>query len=345
MNDGMRIPRSAPWHIVALASGVASASLWLSVFFAPLFLIPLQVAFGRLGKKGAGLAVAAAILVLFPSEIWRVADASKAIAPIDVVAALAFPIGAVIALVLMNLPVLKSVPPSFRMLGLGLAAGALAAPAVATILADEGLKTALTQSISQLMDRFMSALPKAADAQTAQGAVPSYDAAALLAGLDPAQMVATTMKVFASIYAALFCLLFGGSWWIGSRLSGSVAATSAGAAPLSELRAPVALVWPFLASLGLLLGVLYFKAGLAYQAAAWNLVLAMSLVYAVQGVGIVAHFLTRLHMPKGFRIVFAILVLISAISSPIGAALVAILPLLGLTELWIPYRNLKGVGA
>lgn len=345
MNDGMRTPRSAPWHIVALASGVASASLWLSVFFAPLFLIPLQVAFGRLGKKAAWLAVAAAVLVLFPSEIWRVADASKGIAPLDVVAALAFPIGAVFALVLMNLPFLSRVPPSFRMLGLGLAAGALAAPAVATILADEGLKTALTQSISQLMDRFMSALPKAADAQATQGAAPSYDTAALLAGLDPAQMVATTMKVFASCYAALFCLLFGGSWWIGSRLSGGKSVAGEAAAPLPELRVPGELVWPFLASLGLLLAVLYLKAGLLYQAAAWNLVLAMSLVYAAQGMGIVAHILARLRVPRGFRIAFAVLVLISAISSPIGAALIAILPLLGLTELWIPYRNLKGVGA
>jgi hypothetical protein len=334
---------------MALASGVASASLWLSIFLAPLFLVPLQMAFGRLGKKGGGLAVVASILVLAPAELWRVFDVSRAIAPIDAFATLAFPIGAILALIIMNISYINSVSPTYRMLILGLLAGAIAAPAVASLLADEGLKTALTQSVAQLIDRFYGALPKASGSQPlpspSSASSSSYDAAAFLAAFNPGEMVATTMNIFASCYAALFCLLFGGSWWVGSRISGEGSAARKSAPPLSEFRAPGALVWPFLASLGLLLLVLYFKAGLVYQAIAWNLVLAMSLVYAAQGMGIVTHLLTRLRVPRGFRIAFAALVLISAIGSPIGAAFVAILPLLGVTELWIPYRNPKGVGA
>ncbi len=347
MNDGIRIGRSTPWLIMALASGVASASLWLSVFLAPLFLIPLQVAFGRLGKKGAGLAVGSSILVLAPAEIWRVADVGRGIAALDILAALAFPLGAILVLILINGSFLERIPHSVRTLALGLIAGAIAAPAVASLLSDEGLRAALTQSISRLVERFVGVLPGTATAQQAPGGPPvgGYDAAALAASFDPAEMVTTTMNVFASCYAALFCLLFGGSWWIGSRLSGEGSAARRTAPPLSGFRAPRALVWPFLASLGLLLIVLYLKAGLAYRAIAWNLVLAMSLVYAAQGLGIVAHVFDRLRMPRGFRIAFAVAVLISAIGSPIGAALVAILPLLGVTELWIPYRNPKGVGA
>ncbi|HUX38604.1 MAG TPA: DUF2232 domain-containing protein [Rectinemataceae bacterium] len=345
MTDGIRIGRSAPWSYVALAMGAASASFWLSIFLAPLFLVPIQLAYGRLGRRGGWLAIAVSILILVPGTIWRVLAAGGTIGFLDVVAGVAFPMAAIAAMAILNASFLGRVGPGYRILALGLAVGALAAPAVAALLSDAEVKAAITQSVAHIVQQFVGNFA-AAPGVTAKGpAAGGYDMAAALASLDPAGMVDMTLKVFASSYAALICLLFGGSWWIGNRIAGEGSPGRRAAAPLSELRAPEILVWPFLGALGLLLIVLYVKAGSLAQAAAWNLVLAMSLVYAAQGMGIVSHVLRRLHVPGGFRIAFAVGVFVSAIGSPIGAVLLAILPLLGVTELWIPYRNPKGVGA
>ncbi len=347
MNDGIRIGRSAPWNYVALAMGIATASFWLSIFLAPLFLVPIQLAYGRLGRRGGWSAIAVSILILVPGTMWRMLAAGGTLQVLDVVAGLAFPLAAIAAMAMLNASFLGRIGPGYRILGLGLALGALSAPAVASLLSDAELKAAITQSVSHVVQRFVgnfAAAPGAASA-TQGPAAGGYDMAAALASLDPAGMVETTLKVFASSYAAILCLLFGGSWWIGNRIAGEGSPGRRATAPLSELRAPEILVWPFLGALGLLLIVLFFKAGALAQAIAWNLVLAMSLVYAAQGMGIVSHVLRRLHVPGGFRIAFAVGVFVSAIGSPIGAVLLAILPLLGVTELWIPYRNPKGVGA
>lgn len=347
MIDGVRTGRSNSWLIAALASAAASASLWLSVILAPLFLVPLQFAFGRLGRRGGWLATGAAVLLILPAELLRAVQGGSSSLPLDLAALLAFPLAAIAALLLFNAGFASAFRPGYRMLGLGLLLGALAAPAVASLLGDEELKGLLRDSVSRVLGRFTQAMGAAG--QAAGGALPApaqgYDAAALAAGLDPAEMVDSTLSVFASCYAALLCLLLGGSWWLGNRLAGEGSEGRRLAPPLNELRAPEALVWPFLAGLGFLLLVLFFKAGPLVRAIAWNLVLAMSLVYAAQGAGIVSHALRRLHVPGGFRIAFAALALLSATLSPVGAALLAILPLLGLTELWIPYRNSKGVGA
>ena len=340
MIDGIRIDRSTSWLLVALAAGLASASLWLSVFLAPFFLLPLQSAFGRLGKRGGLVSAVAAAVVLAPALLWRLFVDGQGVQPMDIAIVLAFPMASIIAVYLLNSSLLGRIDPSYRVLGIGLAIGLLSAPALAAFLSDAQLKAGLVKSVGQLMDRFTSALPKGAAAQAS-----GYDAAALLASFDPQAMVEMSLKIFASSYAALVCLLLGGSYWLGNRLSGEGSVGRSLALPLSELRAPQSLVWPFLSALGLLFLVLFFKAGSLAQAAAWNLVLAMSLVYAAQGMGIVSHFLKRMRVPGGFRIAFAALVFVSALGSPVGAALLAILPLLGVTELWIPYRNLKGVGA
>ena len=104
-------------------------------------------------------------------------------------------------------------------------------------------------------------------------------------------------------------------------------------------------VWPFLASGAMLLLSLRFDAGTLARSIAWNLVLIFSCAYLAQGLGIVAHFLARWKVPNFLRIVTLAMATLSALTSPLGLAFAAILTLLGVTELWIPYRNAKGVGA
>lgn len=337
MAEGIRNDRVASWRIAAIAVGAASASLWLSVYLAPLFLIPVQLAYGKMGRKAGLLAIAASVIVLLPFEAWRAVDAGLGLGPADLAGILAFPLACLAAMAIINARFAERLRPLYRILALGVIVGIAAAPAVAFLLSDSAFKDALTRSVSALVSRFTVDGGGISDK--------SYDVAASLAALDPAQLVASTLATFASCYVALICVLFGASWWVGNRLSGEGSEGRRHSPPLSELRAPDVMVWPFFASLGFLLVVLYFKAGFGFRAFAWNLVLAMSLVYTAQGMGIVSHFLRRMNVPGGFRIAFAVIAFASALLSPTGAFLLAILPLLGLTELWIPYRNPKGVGA
>ncbi len=81
------------------------------------------------------------------------------------------------------------------------------------------------------------------------------------------------------------------------------------------------------------------------MATAWNCGLVITLVYAAQGMGVVSHYFNRWNTPRALRVVFAA-TLVAALATPVlGLVVAAVLPLLGVTEVWIPYRKAKGVGA
>jgi len=74
----------------------------------------------------------------------------------------------------------------------------------------------------------------------------------------------------------------------------------------------------------------------------WNLASAAAMAYMVQGFGIATFFLKRRNAPRGLRIVLAAVCVLTLFTSGPGAVILAIvLTLLGVTETWIPYRNLK----
>jgi hypothetical protein len=339
MSDGVRVDRSKSFMVAACAAGLISASTFLSVVLSFAFLVPLQIAFGRLGKQGGMLAtgISAAALVVFQG--WRLLTGSPAQLSLELSLAMLYPLLLVGAMLFLNADTFKRLAPAVRTLAVSLAISVLLAPLVGSLLGDVELRQALTESVASLVKNLTSATVGAV------GAAASYDSAVLTANLDPTEMVATTLSIFSSCYAALIYVLIGGSWWLGNRLSGEGSNGRREAPALREIHLPDVLVWPFLASLALLLAAGAAKAGPAATAVAWNLSLVFALAYAAQGTGIVAHYLEHWKVPKPFRIAFVIAIALSATTSPIGLGLVAILPVLGVTELWIPYRNPKGVGA
>ena len=81
------------------------------------------------------------------------------------------------------------------------------------------------------------------------------------------------------------------------------------------------------------------------RAAAMNCALVLAALYAIQGLGIVAHFLGRFNTPRPLRIAIAATAVLALVTSTMGVVLAVALPILGVTEIWIPYRKTKGDGA
>lgn len=322
----------------ALAGGLASASFYLSVALVFAFLIPLQMAFGRLGRRGGIYAAGMSALGIALVQSWRLIAGGVTELSLGTLAGILYPLLLVGALVVLNASPMRILAPAIRILIASFALALCMLPLVVQLLGDLPLRQALTSALSSLVDGFGKSL--------ADGAmVGGYDGAALKASLDPAELVDSTLSMFASCYAGLIFIVLGGSWWIGNRLSGEGSGGRREAPSLRDFRLPDFIVWPFLACLGFLLATMALRADSATRAAAWNLALVFALAYAAQGTGIVAHYLAHWKVPRFFRFVMVLLVALSAASSPVGAGLLALLPVLGVTELWIPYRNPKGVGA
>jgi len=333
--EGVGLPGAARAGAI-IGAGAASGFLYLSVVLSLLFLIPVQVVFGRHGRK-AGMAAAGVALAvtLLGRAAWLAGEGFLSLG------ALAFgllvPAALLGALALVNAPFWGALSAPWRALA---AAGALAlaaAPALAGAWADPAFNDYLVGRIASLVEPFKAQL----GAATGGG----FDASALAASLDPASLAAASKDALASCYAAILLALVGGSWWLGSRLAGPGSRGRVEAPALSACRLPYALVWPFLASWALVLAALLGGFPVAVRHAAWNLAISLSLLYAAQGLGIASHFAQRINMPRPLRIAIAASALLALATPTAGVAVGVVLPLLGVTEVWIPYRNPKGVGA
>jgi hypothetical protein len=338
MSDEQRL-RTANPRGETLVAGVASGILYSSAVFAFAFLIPVQLIYGRQGKKSglaaAGISFAFALIGQMGRDLLATQRADWAglfgLAPI---LALVLPPFILLALLaLMNL----SFWDTKRSLTRGLAATALGSaflvPALVALERDMPFRGFLEERLATVSKTFLSG--------TGEG----YEASALKAALDPHALAAATFQVLNASFAACLFVFLAGSWWIGNRASGADSEGRKIAKGLDELRLPYAFVWPFLAAWAALLCATYFKLGELASAAAWNIALVLSLSYAAQGLGLISFLLKRWNTPRSLKVCLAVMAVVTFATPPIGTALLAILPILGVTEIWIPYRKPKGVGA
>ena len=332
---GLRGTRSSvASHAAALAPALASSVLYASVFLSFAFLVPVQMAYGRAGRRAGILASLASMAILAPIHSIRLIEA-KAFGLLDLGLTLLPPAVLLGALALMNAKFWDGKLQGIRILApVGLCA-LLALPGILLVAGDpafgEYLESTLAAAIAPLGER-------------AAAAGEGFDSASLLALLDPAELAATAIATLRDSYAAMLLAFLGGSWWIGNRAAGPGSRGREIAPSLEEIRVPYVFIWPFLASWSVLLAALLLKAPSAIAAAAWNLSLCLSLVYAAQGLGIASHYLKSWKAPRGLRVILAATAVAAAVTSPAGIAIAVAVPLLGVTEVWIPHRNPKGVG-
>ena len=319
-------------------TGIVSGLLCASVVLAPFCLIPAQIVYGRGGRRAGLLTCLASVLSAVVTQTIRLAAAgalSFAGFAASFVPALVF-FG---ALALVNAVFWSKFSATYRVLAVAAVCALASIPALASTWRDQAF-------IGEFESRLDEAITPLRAQLTSQAGDGGYDASALIATFDSKSIAAMVMKVLSYSYTAILVLVLGGSVWFGNRAAGPGSQGREVSPALASYRAPYALLWAFLASWTavLVLSILVEAPEFA-RAFAWNCALSSSLAYAAQGAGIAASLFIRWNVPRFMRFALVATAVI-ALATPTASIVVAVgLPLLGVTEVWIPYRNPKGVGA
>lgn len=316
----------------SLAAGLASCLLFLSLVLSFAFLLPVQIAYGRLGRRAGGLAAGVAAAGIAAVQGWRLAS-TGASDPLALIVGMLPPFVLLGALVLLNAPIWSGLATAYRVAIVVAGCALSAIPLLITLEGDVSFRNFLEKLFGDFLTPLRSALGD------------GYDASALAASLNPPDVVASLLEMLRNSYAAVFLVYLGGSWRLGNRLSGPGSRGREETVAIDELRLPYPLLWAFLASWSLVLAAVLLRAPEWASAVAWNCSIALSLAYAAQGFGIVTHVLKRWKMPRSLRILLAIMAVLALATPTAGMAVAVALPLFGVTEIWIPYRKPKGVGA
>jgi hypothetical protein len=315
-----------------LAVGLASSVLYLSIFLSFAFLLPIQIVFGRYDWKQGLVAAGISAAGIAGAIGWKLA-ASGTFDALGLAVGLLPPVVLLAAISLMNAPFARPLENAYRALAVTALCAFAALPLILALGRDESIAAYLADRIGA----FLSPLTNAAGE--------GYEASALAAALDPKELVSESIEILRDSFAAMIFLFVGGSWRIGSRLAGKDSPGRSRTVAIDEMRLPYPLIWAFLASWFMVMAAVLAHAPVAVAAFAWNCALTLSLGYAAQGLGVLTHLFKSWNMPRSLRILTAIMAVMALATPTIGIVVALALPLFGVTEIWIPYRKPKGVGA
>lgn len=108
---------------------------------------------------------------------------------------------------------------------------------------------------------------------------------------------------------------------------------------VSRWRLPEVVLWVFLGSWSVVLVTMMVRTGYLPRALALNVALGSALLYAVQGLAIVVHWVRRKSPQANLGRLLTGLFLIVILFPGLNVLVVFVLPLLGVTETWIVYRK------
>ncbi len=329
----VKLPTAKAEILLAASGGAASGLLYASLALLPFALFPVQLVYGRFGRRMGLLGAATAFSIAFFSQILRLAFASSlGLAAIG--AALVTPLVLFGAVAAINMRIWEGLSATYRVLSIAILCALAALPTILAFGRDAGLAAALADQIGRTFEPILGEIKG-----------DSYEASAFAAALDPAGLAEDAIRVFTSCFAALIAFMLGLSVWAGNRLAGRGSPGREIAPPLSLYKAPYPLLWIFLGSWAALLAAMLAHAPALIMALLWNSALLVSLPFAAQGAGIAVSLFNKWKLPRFTRLALAAAALL-ALFTPTSSLVVAIgLLLLGVTEAWIPYRNPKGVGA
>jgi len=312
--------------LIDAASGLVSGFLYLSLILSFAFLIPIQSSFAGRGRRSGFITAGLAIAVITIGQGFRLMSIG------------AFDLGLCLA---------SSVPPLLLLGAMGLINQRLGRLGAGTriLLVSAILSLAAAPFIlSTTADKVFVESMKAYVTSAAESS--GIDSGSLN-GVDEA--IGSSIRTVSSAFVPLIFWMLGFSWLYGSRM----AARSLTKTPeernariaklkLGKYKVPQVALWPTLATWIFLFVVLAAKLGGLASILAWNLALCSALLYAVQGLGIMGFLSERYPLARFLRLLAPLVVILIILNSTIGAITLIVLPMLGITEVWFPYRNFKG---
>lgn len=305
---------------VWVSAGVLSGLFYASGFIAVAFLVPVQFAFAKDGKKEGLLSMLASLAVIGIGNAMHLAS-------------LGFLQFSVLAQTIL--------PPLLLLCGIS----------VLNMFAVDNWKKIIAVSVV-LAGVFGFMLKASIGTQEAQQAIAGI--ILQLLGYSGAQLpdaatiakayVAPAVEVILDCYGALLFLMLAASWSIGNRLGkkGTGADGTMQKGSIRSIVVPQWLLWPSILAWGLLLLVLYGHKQGALAIVAWNASLAAASWYALQGIGLISYFFESKGMHRTTGSMLVLLILLILLDRKVGLAVAILIPVLGVSEVWLQYRIRKG---
>ncbi len=299
--------------------GAVSAAMYLSAFATVVCVAPVQAARARAGTKSFAAAVAVAFALIVGFTLLLFAK-SGGLTANGLAEALLYPavIAGGVAALNSGLLGTRSYPERLMLVG------ALCAAALIPFLLSIGADPEQEGLVRRLIDGMLTTA-------TGEG----------MSDADFSRFYGVVTRVTRAVFGFAVTALVHLNYWIGTRVAGRDAPGSVLMPRASELRVSPLLVWPFFASWACILAS-RFVAVPAFETVSWNCALILAFGFAMQGTGVAAHALSRLGTPPVARVAIAFGVTMAATVPVVLLTGVALLALLGVSEIWIPYRQTKG---
>jgi len=300
-----------------------------------LFLVPVQVALVRRGRRGFYAAAALTFVLVVGVKLILAGRDLQAAMPFVLVEAAT--VAALIGgLVLVQLPELEEgmgqlrLPRVLRLLAVTALAGFVAVPVVLHLRADETFTTGLRELFAALTAALNRAL------QVSEGLGTLDEAGQQL--IRPEELMESVQKLLWRSFLFGYFLVLAFAWWAGSALGGRSVGRSSGFRRLRDFRLPDLYIWPLIAALSVVALNLVVPLGVL-ELAAWNLLLIMGFLYGLAGMGILGHLLRRFNLPPGMRWLPVGAVVVMALTPRLNLAVAVLVPALGVSEMWVNYRK------
>jgi hypothetical protein len=285
-----------------------------------IFVIPLTVLYYRRGFSEGSIGTAVSFFCIAAVKMYRITTIQGA-APrydlffIDMIVPTTFFIG----LLIVEYPGFRGFRLYEKLLFSTVAAGAVSIPLLWYVLKSPEFDAVLRAQVQAMI--------KVLTDTSNSGALP-------FTGAD--EIVRLSRIVFLNTYLAGYFFTFAMNWVLGTRIGGRSKGVFLEIPAFKQFRLPEKTVWVFLLSWATVLFSLLKDIGVV-EIVAWNCALIVSVLYGSQGFGIIKIWMEKLNRGTRLAIIF---VTISLIFIP-GLNLVVMsgVPLLGVSELWINYRN------
>ncbi|MFH2114993.1 MAG: DUF2232 domain-containing protein [Spirochaetota bacterium] len=338
----MTLSPNARRYLVPVLLGALSALLYGTVMAAPIFLVPVQVSGVRSGFR---MMVTSALAAMLTIVIWQFALLARSGALGLATAALtaASPAALLLALVLLAYPRFVHLPFVYRVLVAGFTAALLSYPTFAFAAADPSIRGLFDEAFGKAMPGLVSS------------------------GIDAGALWDMVKVVVASSFGAILLVFILFSSWIGTRIGLKARAaypergdhddlvaqdeTSSGTIPevsmpvshivlppsLDAYSVPGPLVWALLAAWAAILFNRFVPAP-AFAAIAWNVAIALSICYGIQGFAVALALAGRVGLASAARLLAPLTLILLMVSGTAGLVAIGVFTALGTLETWIPFR-------
>jgi hypothetical protein len=309
-----------------------------------LFLVPVQVALARRGRRGFYTAALLAFVLIVAVKLWLVRRNLAEALPFTLAETVA--VAALLGgLALVQLPELEGALAGLRLarvprlLAATALAGLVSVPVILRLRADEAFTAGLRELFGELAAVLNSALRGAEGLGSLGPQGPLGESAGAAAGPVSAEsLMQAVREILSRSFLFSYFVVLAFAWRAGSALGARSVGRAPGFRPLKDFRLPDGYIWPLIASLAVVALNEVVSVG-ALELAAWNLLLIMALLYGLSGIGILRFLLSRYRLPPGLRWLLVGAMIVMALTPRLNLAVAVLVPGLGVSEIWVNYRK------